>query len=176
MGCFKSKKIKIEELNSVYDSQWDIIKEENKLYKEIDQLFHEHDKDNDLNLDGDEFTSAITEFLKRNKHDSDVKERVESFIEQMIISKRKKFTKDEFRIIMSSVAFEDFTINEMIDLFKTFDKKKDGKICPQELVHTFKNLGLNINKDIASELIREASYSNQEQIDFEEFARAILSR
>ena len=176
MGCWKSKKPKVEEQKQVYASQWDIIKEENKLYKEIDQLFHEHDKDNDLNLDKEEFIAAITEYLKRNKGNLELTERLESFIGQMIIPKRKKFTKEEFRIIMSSVAFEDFTINEMIDLFKTFDKKKDGKICAQELIHIFKNLGLNINKEIAGELIREASYANQDQIDFEEFARAILSK
>ena len=43
MGCFKSKKSKAseEEINKIYESQPEIITEENKLYKEIDQLFHE---------------------------------------------------------------------------------------------------------------------------------------
>jgi Ca2+-binding EF-hand superfamily protein len=176
MGCLKSKGPAVEEQRQVYSSQMEIIKEENKMYKEIDQLFHEHDKDNDLNLNKEEFTMAINEYLKRNRNNFELCARLESFIQQMIIPKRKKFTKEEFRIVMSSVAFEDFTINEMIDLFKTFDKKKDGRICVQELIHVFKNLGLNINKDIAYELIKEASYANQDQIDFEEFARAILSK
>ena len=175
MGCFKSKKTK-EENAQVYSIQWDIIKEENMMYKEIDQLFHEHDKDNDITLNTDEFTLALQDYLKRNKNDTFLKERLETFMDEMILPKNKKFSKEEFRIIMSSVVFEDFTINEMIDLFKTFDKKKDGKICSQELVHTFKNLGLNINKEIANELIKEASFANQDHIDFEEFARAILNR
>lgn len=178
MGCFKSKNnaTNDEEIKKVYASQSELIKEENKLYKEIDQLFHEHDKDNDIQLDKEEFTNAITEYMRRNINNLELKERLETFIEQMIIPKRKKFTKEEFRIVMSSVAFEDFTINELIDLFKTFDKKKDGKICAQELIHTFKNLGLNVSKEIAHELIREASYGNQDFIDFEEFARAVLSK
>lgn len=176
MGCLKSKKPAPEEQKLVYSSQMEIIKEENKLYKEIDQLFHEHDKDNDLNLSKEEFITAINEYLKRNRSNFELCTRLESFIQQMIIPKRKKFTKEEFRIVMSSVAFEDFTINEMIDLFKTFDKKKDGRICVQELIHVFKNLGLNISKEIADELIKEASFANQEHIDFEEFARAILSK
>ena len=40
----------------------------------------------------------------------------------------------------------------------------------------FKNLGLPINDEIANELIEEASFGNREEIDFEEFCRAILSK
>jgi Ca2+-binding EF-hand superfamily protein len=179
MGCLKSKKSKSAVdagIKQVFASQFDLIKEENTLYKEIDQLFHEHDRDNDLTLDKAEFLIALNDYIKRKQGDEALKERLENFVEQMEIPKRKKFSKDEFRIIMSSVVFEDFTINEMIDLFKTFDKKKDGKICSQEVIHLFKNLGMNISKDIANEMIKEASYGNTEFIDFEEFARAILAK
>jgi calmodulin len=176
MGLFSSKPKTEQEDEQVYSSQSNIIKEENKIYKDIDQLFHEHDKDNDLCLDKEEFTIAITEYSKRSKNDPELRERLEYFIEQMLIPKNKKFSKDEFRIIMSSVCFEDLTMNEVVDLFKTFDKRKDGKINENEIVHTFKNLGLNITTDIARELIKEASYGDEEHIDFEEFIRIILSR
>lgn len=179
MGIFKSKsnaKEEEAEIKEAYASQSDLIKEENKLYKEIDQLFHEHDYDNDLSLDKEEFLTAVNNYMKRNQHNRELKEKLENFLSQMIVPKRKKFNKDEFRIVMSSVVFEDFTLNELIDLFKTFDKKKDGKICFQELMHTFKNLGLNIQKETAQELIKEASYGNPEFIDFEEFCRVILAK
>jgi len=180
MGCFKSKhkspKEEENKIKQIFIGQSELLKEENKIYKEIDQLFHEHDKDNDLALDKEEFNLAIKELLKRNYNNFELRGRIELFIEQMVIPKRKKFTKEEFRIIMSSVAFEEFTLNEMIDLFKTFDKKKDGRICAQELMHIFKNLGLNINKEVANSLIKEASYSNYDHLDFEEFARAILTK
>ncbi len=176
MGVFNSKKKPQEEDKQTYSSQSDIIKEENRIYKEIDQLFHEHDKDNDLTLDKDEFIAAISEFAKRSKNEPELRERLEYFIEQMLIPKKKKISKEEFRIIMSSVAFEDLTINEVVDLFKTFDKKKDGIITGEEIIHTFKNLGLNITKEVAGELIKEASNGDSEHIDFEEFIRAMLSR
>jgi calcium-binding protein CML len=177
MGCFKSKKnANPEEVKQVYEYQTQLIKEENTLYKEIDQLFHEFDKDNDLSLDKDEFFNSLTELMRRNKNNIMIRERIQSFIEQLELPKGKRFTKEEYRITLSSIVLEEFTVNELIDLFKTFDKKKDGRICPQELMHSFKKLGLNITKDIANELIEEASFGDSGKIDFEEFARALLAK
>jgi calcium-binding protein CML len=178
MGCFKSKKNANigEEVKQVYEYQTQLITDENKLYKEIDQLFHEFDKDNDLSLDKEEFLNSLNELKRRYKTNIPVHERIQSFTEQLDLVKGKRFTKEEYRITLSSVVLDDFTVNELIDLFKTFDKKKDGRICAQELIHTFKKLGLNITKDIANELIEEASFGDSGKIDFEEFARALLAK
>jgi Ca2+-binding EF-hand superfamily protein len=177
MGCFKSKSLKEgEEPAKVFPEQAKMMLEENKLYKEIDQLFHEFERNNDRTLDREEFTDAIKEFHKRNLNNKELRERVEMFIDQMVIDKKKIFTKDEFRIIMSSIVFEEFTINELIDLFKTFDKKKDGVIDKQEIMYVFKNLGLEILDETAAEMIMEAKLNKSHTIDFEEFARAILAK
>lgn len=177
MGSFKSKnKEEKEEDKIIFEEQSDLIKEENRLYKEIDQLFHQHDKDNDLTLDKEEFEGAYFEYMQKTANSDPLSSRMKMFYEQMEIPKKKKFNKEEFRIVMSSVVLEDFTMNEMIDLFKTFDKKKDGKICTQEIMHIFKNLGLDISQEAACKLISEASYGDNEEIDFEEFARAILAK
>lgn len=67
-------------------------------------------------------------------------------------------------------------LNELIHLFKSFDKKKDGKICANEIKHFFKNLGLVIDDDVANQLITEASLSKRSYLDFEEFIRAIIAK
>ena len=177
MGCFKSKIQKEgEDKAKAFPEQVKMIMEENKLYREIDQLFHEYEKNNDQTLDSDEFTDAINEYFKRNQNNKDIKERLEIFINQMVLDKKRIITKQEFRIIMSSIVFEEFTINELIELFKTFDKKKDGLIDKQEIMYVFKNLGLEILDETAAEMILEARLSRSNAIDFEEFARAILAK
>lgn len=177
MGCFKSKTQKEgQEQVKVFPEQAKMIMEENKLYREIDQLFHEYEKNNDKTLDREEFTEAIKEYYKRNQNNIELKERLEIFIDQMVIDSKKIFTKQEFRIILSSIVFDEFTINELIDLFKTFDKKKDGLIDKQEIMYVFKNLGLEILDETAVEMIMEARLNRSSAIDFEEFARAILAK
>jgi len=177
MGCLKSKLAKEdEEPVKIFPEQAKMMMEENKLYRDIDQLFHEFERNNDFTLDREEFIEAITEFHKRNMNNKEVRDRLEMFIDQMVIDKRKVFTKDEFRIVMSSIVFDDFTINELIDLFKTFDKKKDGVIDKQEIIYIFKNLGLEILDETAVEMIMEARLSASSHLDFEEFARAVLAK
>ena len=154
----------------------EILQEETKLYKEIDQLFHEFDTNNNLCLENFEFFKCLDILIERKKNEPIVRDRLVEFKNQVIVSKNKKIYKDEFRIILSSVLLEQFTVNELIEMFKTFDKKRDAKICASELVHIFKNLGVNITLEIAKNLIAEASYNGNNYIDFEEFVRVMLAK
>ena len=119
---------------------------------------------------------AINEFLERKKNNQILKEKIESINAQLDVESLNKVTLEEFRILFSSFIYEDIMLNELIHLFKTFDKKKDGKICAYEIKHIFKNLGLAIDDDVANQLVAEASLSKRNFIDFEEFIRAIISK
>lgn len=177
MGCLKSKEKK-EKLGQkyIFDYQEEINIEENKLYKEIDQLFYEHNKTNNGYLNGEELNQAITEFLKRKNNDESMKHKIESVISQLDFENLNKVNLECFRILFSSIIYENILLNEILHLFKSFDKKKDGKICASELKHIFKNLGLMIDEDVANQLVVEASLSKRNFIDFEEFIRAIIAK
>lgn len=153
-----------------------LIQNETKLYFEVDELFSKHDTDNDGVINKEEFVLSLKEALLRNKKNSEVKERIEAFMEQMIIPEDKSFTVQSYRSIMSPILVEEFTMNEMIDLFKTFDKKKIGLISARDLTDVFQSLGSELALDTAQAMIKEASVNNVDCIDFEEFCRVILSK
>ena len=157
------------------DIDEEILKIENELYKQIDQYYHEFDVNNNGFIDSIEFKKCLEKVMEKTQN-PEVKERILNFKEQMIISVSKTLNKEQFRIVMSSMLLENFTMNEMIEMFRIFDKKRDGKICADELVYIFKNLGLSIDNEIAKELINEASYNGKDYMDFEEFARMMLSK
>lgn len=180
MGCFKSKPKQNEEADKkkqmFSDVNEEILRIENNMYKEIDQYFHEYDTNNNQYLDSSEFMSCLEMIIKRKEDQPEVKTKLVEFKNQLILSKNKTLSKDQFRTIISSIIIDNFTMNELIEMFRIFDKKKDAKICEQELIHIFKNLGVEIDKEVAKELIKEASYNGNEYIDFEEFARVMLSK
>ena len=99
MGCFKSKGADEKQQVKLFDFQNELVKQENVLYKDIDQLFHEFDKNNDLELDCDEFQTALDTYLSRNKENLDLYTRVYAFRSQVIFNRNKKFRKEEFIIL-----------------------------------------------------------------------------
>jgi Ca2+-binding EF-hand superfamily protein len=177
MGCLKSKE-KQEKLGQkyIFDYQEEINIEENQRYKEIDQLFYEYNKSNAGFLKANELTEAINDYLKRKNNDEVLKQKIESIISQLDVENLNKVTLEGFRILFSSIIYENIMLNELIHLFKTFDKKKDGKIDANEIKHIFKNLGLVIDDEVANQLVIEASLSKRNFIDFEEFIRAIIAK
>lgn len=177
MGCLKSKE-KQDKLGQkyIFDYQEEINIEENQKYKEIDQLFYEHNKSNSGYLTSAELNEAVNEFHKRKSNDPELKLKIESIIAQLDFENVNKVTLEGFRTLFSSILYENIMLNELIHLFKAFDKKKDGKICANEIKHIFKNLGLNIDDDVSAQLVAEASLSKRNFIDFEEFIRAIIAK
>ena len=177
MGCFKSKEKK-EKIGQkyIFDYQEEINIEENQRYKEIDQLFYEHNKSNDGFLNRDELLNDIAEYSKRKNNDKDLKLKIESIRSQLDVENLNKVSFEAFRILFSSIIYENIMLTELIHLFKSFDKKKDGMICSNEIKHLFKNLGLNIDDEIANQLVMEASLSRRNFIDFEEFIRVIIAK
>ncbi len=178
MGCIKSKKDnEIEQKKELFDEiNEEVSRFENAQYNEIDKLFHEFDVNNNNYMDGKEFTQCLDKLIKRYESNPDMKQRIIDFKDQLIPNENVILTKEKFRVLLGSVLIDNFTMNELIELFSLFDKRKDAKICSHELIHVFKNLGVNIDIEIANELVKEASYNGNEYIDFEEFARVMLSK
>lgn len=60
-------------------------------------------------------------------------------------------------------------------LFRYFDRNKDGLIDFRELINCFKELGLELSEDEAEEMIMEADLDGDKMLDMEEFCRMMNS-
>lgn len=175
-NCLKKKdNSKNKEITIFNTLGEEILKKENEIYKEIDQIFHEFDHNNNMHLEAQELNNCLNELIKRKKDNKEIKQRIEDFQSQMILDNSKSFTKEQFRIILSSILLDNITLSEIIELFRIFDKKEDGVICMDEIIHNMKNLGLSIDGNTAKKLIEEASLTGNPHLDFEEFTRMLLS-
>lgn len=178
-GCLKSNNSSEQDNKKKQmfsDVNEEILRVENEMYKEIDQYFHEFDTNNNMFLDANELMSCFDTVIKRKEEEPELKNKLIEFKNQVILTKNKLISKEQFRNIMSCILLENFTMNEMIEMFRIFDKKKDAKICENEIIHIFNNLGVSIDQEVAKELIKEASYNGNNYIDFEEFARVMMSK
>ena len=97
--------------------------EENQRYKEIDQLFYEHNKSNKRFLNRDELLNSIAEYSKRNKNEKDLKFKIEYIWSQLDVENLNKVSFEAFRTLFSLIIYENM-LTELIHLFKSFDKKR----------------------------------------------------
>ena len=65
---------------------------------------------------------------------------------------------------------------ELQEAFKVFDRDQNGYISSHELRHTMTNLGENLTPEEVEEMIKEADLDNDQQIDYDEFMKIIMSK
>jgi calmodulin len=67
-------------------------------------------------------------------------------------------------------------ILEMWESFMLFDKDKNGQICQTELESVLQSLGQNPTKQEVQAMIKDADFSGDDMISFEEFVVMILEK
>ena len=165
----KSGDIGDDELESNMDKE--IILKDNAKYGEFDQLFSKFDSNTDGSLDEVETIAAI-------KHYSYVRPEFKNELNDLLneMESGKTINKQDFRDMMSvytgAVDFEE----NIIDVFKTFDKNLTGKLDTPQICHVFGKIGLNLNEEQGQKLLVEADKDFDKNIDFYEFIKIILSK
>ena len=150
------------------------IKEhEKQKYGEIDQIFDKFDIDRNEYLDEMELGEAIRSYILVHK---DKEEKLNDLLNSIDIRGKNRVAKEDFRLIMHTYIAEDVGAEELVDIFKMFDKNLSGEIGPDELIHVFSRLGLNLTEKESEKLIKEADNDGDCIIDFEEFIKIMLSK
>lgn len=83
---------------------------------------------------------------------------------------------NEFLGLMSKKLKDNEAEEEFRAAFKVFDKDHNGLISPDELRQVMKNLGHRLTDKEVEEMIKEADADNNGQIDYQEFAKVMMSK
>ena len=148
------------------------MEEEKKKYGQFDELFERNRGESEfLNLE--RLKSSVKQYVDRNQVNPDI---LQEMINQLEVNNQGGISKDEFRMLMCQFTSNTEPVEELIDVFKIFDKNVSGEIGHQEIIHVFSNLGMNLSEEDAKLLVSEADIDNDSTIDFEEFVRIMISK
>eukprot|EP00826_Nyctotherus_ovalis_P037228 TRINITY_DN3382_c0_g4_i6.p1 TRINITY_DN3382_c0_g4~~TRINITY_DN3382_c0_g4_i6.p1 ORF type:complete len:127 (+),score=45.59 TRINITY_DN3382_c0_g4_i6:144-524(+) len=83
---------------------------------------------------------------------------------------------NEFLVLLSGNMKESDEAEELAEVFRVFDKDRDGQLSSEELRHVMLNLGEKLSDEEVDEMLKEADVNKDGSIDFEEFAKMMASR
>ena len=149
------------------------IEKEKLIYGEFDEIFDKFDLDGNGVLDSAEIFLALKTYVLKYK---EKKPQVDDLMNQLDLTGENKLTKDDFRNMMLCFIGSKDPIDEIIDVFKVFDKNLSAQIGANELTHVFGKLGLNLSIEEAKILIKEGDTDNDDVIDFHEFISIMISK
>ncbi len=146
---------------------------EKLIYGEFDDIFDKFDFDGDGLLDEFEVVDALKSYCLKHK---DKKQLIDDLKNQLEITSDYKLNKEDFRNMMVSFAGNKDPIDEIIDVFKVFDKNLSAQVGPTELGHVFAKLGLNLTDEESISLVREGDNDGDDVVDFHEFISIMISK
>ncbi|KAG8971193.1 hypothetical protein FRB90_010570 [Tulasnella sp. 427] len=82
----------------------------------------------------------------------------------------------EFIAMMEKRLKDTTEEEEILEVFKVFDKDGDGMINAAELRHVMWNLGEKMTEDEVKDLIAEADTNGDGQLDFNEFMKLLTTK
>ena len=82
----------------------------------------------------------------------------------------------EFMCLMVKKMKDNDPEEELQEAFKVFDNDQNGYINSHELRHAMTNLGENLSPEEVEEIVKEADLDNDQQIDYDEFMKVIMSK
>jgi calmodulin len=150
-----------------------ILEIEKQKYGEIDLFFHKFDYNNVNFLNDKEFREAIKAYVKIHP---EKEKNLNELILHLDLGVHTQIYLDDFRKIMTIYLEDEMKIENMIDVFKCFDKNLQGQIGTSEIKHVFSKLGLNLTDEEALELIKESDVDGDETMDFEEFLKIMIAK
>ena len=81
---------------------------------------------------------------------------------------------NEFLMLMVGKSKDVNTEEEFIEAFRVFDRDENGFISADELKNTMTNLGEKMSDEEVMEMIREADFDGDGQINYEEFVAMMI--
>ncbi|OPJ76413.1 calmodulin, striated muscle [Patagioenas fasciata monilis] len=82
----------------------------------------------------------------------------------------------EFLLLMARKMRDTDSEEEMREAFRVFDKDGNGYISAAELRHIMTNLGEKLTDEEVDEMIREADFNDDGQVNYEEFVRMMTEK
>ncbi|PKK22058.1 calmodulin, striated muscle [Columba livia] len=82
----------------------------------------------------------------------------------------------EFLSLMARKMRDTDSEEEMREAFRVFDKDGNGYISAAELRHIMTNLGEKLTDEEVDEMIKEADFNDDGQVNYEEFVRMMTEK
>ena len=134
-------------------------------------IFELFDKDNSGNISTKELGTVM-----RNLGQNPSEEELKQMIREVDLNGNGTIDFKEFMCLMVKKMKDNDLDEELQAAFKVFDKDQNGYITSHELRHTMTNLGENLTPEEVEEMIKEADLDNDQQIDYDEFMKIIMSK
>ena len=146
----------------------DLSEERITEFKAAFELF---DKDRDGAINNKELGTVM-----RNLGQNPSEEELKQMIREVDLNGNGTIDFKEFMCLMVKKMKDNDVEEELQEAFKVFDRDQNGYITSHELRHTMTNLGDNLSPEEVEEIIKEADLDNDQQIDFDEFMKVIMSK
>ena len=130
-------------------------------------------------FDADSSGSITTKELgtvMRNLGQNPSEEELKQMIREVDLNGNGTIDFKEFMCLMVKKMKDNNVDEELQEDFKVFDRNQNGYITAHELRHTMTNLGDNLSPEEVEEIIKEADLDNDQQIDYDEFMKVIMSK
>ncbi|KAJ6682831.1 CALMODULIN [Salix koriyanagi] len=142
-----------------------------ELVAELQEAFCLFDKDGDGCITFEELATVI-----KSLHDhSATDEELHIMMSEADVDGNGTIEFVEFLNLMARKMRENDAYEELKEVFKVFDKDHDGYISPNELRHVMINLGEHLTEKESEEMIREADWDGDGQVNYEEFVKIMLA-
>jgi len=82
----------------------------------------------------------------------------------------------EFLSLMSKKMKDADSEEELMEAFKVFDKDGNGFISAAELRHVMTNLGEKLTEEEVEEMIKEADFDGDGQVNYDEFVKMMIQK
>ena len=82
----------------------------------------------------------------------------------------------EFLSLMSKKMKDADSEEELMEAFKVFDKDGNGFISAAELRHVMTNLGEKLTEEEVDEMIKEADFDGDGQVNYDEFVKMMMAK
>ena len=134
-------------------------------------IFELFDKDNSGSITTKELGTVM-----RNLGQNPSEEELKQMIREVDLNGNGTIDFKEFMCLMVKKMKDNDFDEELQEAFKVFDRDQNGYISSHELRHTMTNLGENLTPEEVEEMIKEADLDNDQQIDYDEFMKIIMSK
>ncbi|KAK7317803.1 hypothetical protein RJT34_02348 [Clitoria ternatea] len=149
------------------------VKLDDEQIAELHEIFRTFDRNNDGSLTQLELTSLLRSLgLKPSQ------ELLETFIHKADTNNNGLVEFSEFVALVASEllpAKSPYTEEQLMQLFRMFDRDGNGFITAAELAHSMARVGHALTTEELTGMIKEADTDGDGMISFQEFAQAITS-